>query len=439
MDNLEARTGFLENHQFSTTTKLGGEAIFAVSQEFKNGNNTVLGDRVRLDLRSSFYGRDTLHTRLAAGNLAPNNSFAYPSATSTANTPGFFIPGRSGAEGTQTFNVAPSPFGNNIRLDWLSYYFPVGGSKIYLAAVGGVHSDYASTNNPYFEDYDGGNGSLSTFAQQNPIYRIGGGAGGAITLGVGKGNSFLGPTSISLGYLASNANNPGGFQNANGLTNGSYSALAQANFNLLNRIALGLTYVHSYHNGGTGTSQIFDSGGSSGEIGSHIPLVGTQLANDPRNIFGTAPILSGPGKGGLGALIGSPISANSYGASVAIRPSKFFSVSGFVGETSARYQGIGDGNVWYYGAGVALPNFGKPGNVLGLFAGVEPTLKGFRLAGNNINIGRVDNSYHFEGFYKYQLSDNISVTPGVIWLTNPGQDSTNKNAIIGTLRTTFSF
>jgi carbohydrate-selective porin OprB len=76
---------------------------------------------------------------------------------------------------------------------------------------------------------------------------------------------------------------------------------------------------------------------------------------------------------------------------------------------------------------------------LGIFAGVEPTLRGVRVNGQGVNFGRGDNGYHLEGFYKYQLTDNISVTPGVIWLTNPGQNSTNPDAFIGTLRTTFTF
>ncbi|HEY9730018.1 MAG TPA: carbohydrate porin, partial [Chroococcales cyanobacterium] len=50
-----------------------------------------------------------------------------------------------------------------------------------------------------------------------------------------------------------------------------------------------------------------------------------------------------------------------------------------------------------------------------------------------------DNVWHFEGFYKYKLTDNISVTPGVIWVTAPGQNDNNDDAIIGTLRTTFTF
>jgi len=74
VDNLEGRTAFLEQRQFSTTTKLAGEVILAATDTFDDyANETVFGDRVRLDLRTSFTGRDTLHTRLAAGNLAAFN------------------------------------------------------------------------------------------------------------------------------------------------------------------------------------------------------------------------------------------------------------------------------------------------------------------------------------------------------------------------------
>jgi carbohydrate-selective porin OprB len=48
--------------------------------------------------------------------------------------------------------------------------------------------------------------------------------------------------------------------------------------------------------------------------------------------------------------------------------------------------------------------------------------------------------------YKYRVNDNISITPGVIWLTAPGQVKGGDDAVsglevsvIGTLRTTFTF
>ncbi len=70
VDSLEVRTAELEANQFSTTTKLVGEAIFAVTDSFgdNDNNNTVFQNRVRLDFQTSFTGKDVLHTRIAAGN-----------------------------------------------------------------------------------------------------------------------------------------------------------------------------------------------------------------------------------------------------------------------------------------------------------------------------------------------------------------------------------
>ncbi|HEY9707880.1 MAG TPA: iron uptake porin, partial [Oculatellaceae cyanobacterium] len=77
VDALEARTAELEATQFSTTTKLQAEAIFALAgipsgdrvNGFDVNQNTVLGYRVRLNLDTSFTGEDLLRTRLQAVNL----------------------------------------------------------------------------------------------------------------------------------------------------------------------------------------------------------------------------------------------------------------------------------------------------------------------------------------------------------------------------------
>ncbi|BAY77089.1 carbohydrate-selective porin OprB [Nostoc linckia NIES-25] len=399
VDALEARTAELEANQFSTTTKLVGEAIFAVTDIFGGNtgdvNNTVFQDRVRLDLQSSFTGKDVLHTRLAAGNAL---------AFSQIDNAGFPI---DTAEGSQTFQVGTT--GNNsVIIDWLSYYVPIGPAQLYIAATGGIHSDYVATNNPYFEDYDGGNGALSTFASESPIYRIGGGAGAALTLPFGKGGSILRPSSLTIGYLASNANNPVANQ---GLFEGNYAALGQLNFSIGDSLAIAATYVHGYH--GAGGGNLFDLGGG---LGSTNRVVGTGQANT------------------LTALNGS--SSNSYGIEAAFRPSDKLSISGFISYHDVTGFGADDDyEAWSYGVGVALPDFGKKGNVLGIFAGAEPYARNrpaFAGTGNDI-------PYHFEGFYRYRVSDNISITPGVIWLTSPGQNSSNDDAIIGTLRTTFTF
>jgi hypothetical protein len=127
---------------------------------------------------------------------------------------------------------------------------------------------------------------------------------------------------------------------------------------------------------------------------------------------------------------------------LAFRLSENISISGFGTYTQATVLGKGRGDIWTYGAGVALSDFGKPGSVLGLFAGVEPTLRGVSPGLRGLDarpLGSRDNVWHFEGFYKYKLNDNISVTPGVIWVTAPGQNEDDRDAVIGTLRTTFTF
>ncbi|MEH2258193.1 iron uptake porin [Nostoc sp.] len=397
VDSVEARTAELEANQFSTTTKLVGEAIFVATDIFGNNtgdaNNTVFQDRIRLDLQTSFTGKDLLHTRLAAGNAL---------AFTQVGNDGVAI---NTAEGTQSFQIG-STGNNGVIIDWLAYYVPIGPVQAYFAGTGGIHSDYVPTNNPYFEDFDGGNGALSTFASESPIYRIGGGAGAALTLPLGGSSSFFKP-SLTIGYLASNANDPGPNQ---GLLEGNYAALGQLNFSVGDRFSIGATYVHGYN--GAGSIGLFDGG--SGNPGT-IRVVGTNQANTLLN----------------------PSSSNSYGVSAAFRPSDKLSISGFISYHDVTGVGADDDyEAWSYGLGVALPDLGKKGNVLGIFAGAEPYARNrggvFAGTGNDI-------PYHFEGFYKYRVSDNISITPGVIWLTSPGQNSNNDDAIIGTLRTTFTF
>jgi hypothetical protein len=357
----------------------------------------VFQDRVRLTLESSFSGKDKLVTRLAAGNADLFNSQFGDNAL---------------IEGTQTFNIGNT--GNNdIVLDWLGYYFPVGDNvDVYVAAAGGIHSDYAPTLNPYFEDYDGGNGALTAFASENPIYRIGGGSGIGVNLSFGE-EGILGKTGLSLGYFADGSaftgNDAADPNQKGGLFNGDYAALAQLTFNANDRFGVAATYINSYHNTGTA---MFDAGGDG-------PIVGTALANDP--------------SGGARPLVG-----NSYGLEAAFRITDNISISGFGSYTNAIIIGRGSTDIWSYGGGVAISDLGKEGSVLGVFGGVQPYAgDGAKYASGSIS-GNDNNPWTVEAFYKYQLNDNISITPGVVWVNSVGQQE-NTDAFIGTLRTTFSF
>ncbi|MCY7322913.1 MAG: iron uptake porin [Phormidesmis sp. CAN_BIN36] len=416
VDALEARTSTLEKQQFSTTTKLAGEVIFAVTDEFgvrnTRGNNTVFQDRVRLALNTSFTGSDLLVTRLAAGNAGAFN-LQNPNRLAAGQT------SATNAEGLQTFNFGNTT-NNRIFADWVAYFFNLTEKvRVYVPAVGGLHYDYAPTVSPALDAFDGGTGPLSLFAQRNPIYSIGGGAGAGV-------NFELTPAfTISGGYLADNsgvggapvtgANNP---SDKNGLFNGSYSALAQITFKPSQALSLGLTYVNAYRR-----SSIFDTGaGGSG-------INGTLSANQSlsnRRVNGVAPI--------------TPSQVNAYGVEVAFRLSPKIVLNGFGSYINADFvnDGIGSRTIWTYGAGLAFPDFGKKGNLLGFMAGAEPYLSNPTAVQRRGGIGN-SIPLHLEGFYKYQLNDNISITPGVIWVINPGQNDNNDDVVIGTVRTTFTF
>jgi carbohydrate-selective porin OprB len=55
---------------------------------------------------------------------------------------------------------------------------------------------------------------------------------------------------------------------------------------------------------------------------------------------------------------------------------------------------------------------------------------GFVGASNNIPL-------HIEAFYRYQINDNISITPGLVYLLAPDQQ--DDDALLGVLRNTFTF
>ena len=82
VDGLEARVATVEAQQFSTTTKLNGEAIFAFSGVAGDNATTgadisgrvSLNQRTRLNFITSFTGKDRLYTRLQTSNRPVNFS-----------------------------------------------------------------------------------------------------------------------------------------------------------------------------------------------------------------------------------------------------------------------------------------------------------------------------------------------------------------------------
>ena len=327
-DALESKTATLEKQQFSTTTKLSGEAIFALSQEFnRSGNQAVFQDRVRLSLNTSFTGKDRLLTRLSAGNARP-----FDTAGLNAN---------GDSDGLQTINYGASEnYDNRVSIDKLSYSTRLGDKLgIYIPAWNGQHYDYANTMNPALDSKDSGTTTISMFGQRNPIYSIGGGSGIGINYALGGG------IQVSAGYLAKTAANPTA---GNGLFNGDSSFLAQVSYAPpKSPFQVALTYVNAYKK----TGAIFDGG--AGIQGS----VGTAIANNALAV------------GDGNAIV------NAYGISASYQFSPKFILNAFGTYATADFRipgGSDAATIVTYGVGAAFPDLGKKGNLLGFVVGVEP-------------------------------------------------------------------
>ncbi|MBW4520017.1 MAG: iron uptake porin [Scytolyngbya sp. HA4215-MV1] len=406
VDALEVRTTTLEQQQFSTTTKLHGEVIFAVAgvatgQDADNrdiARITTFSDRVRLNLDTSFTGKDLLRTRLQALN---SNSFFSAAGTGTQ------LP-----EGTLAFNAElddEGPESNGVGLDTLYYQFPIGKkARVTLFANEGEVDDFTNTVNPFLDGDDGASGALSKFGSRNSVYYF-------VPQGTGIGfqYQFSDQIELSLGYLSSTASNPSAKR---GLFNGSYGAIAQLSIQPSDRISLGFTYVNAYNNLGEDLVS---------------PGTGSQKAN-------------------LGLVTDEPVISNAYGIEASVQITPNFFINGWVGYTRSRVVNVGDADIWNYAVALAFPDLGGRGNLAGILVGMEPKVTGADRAiadaftevvsDDNEDSARDRNtSLHVEVFYTLALSDNIAITPGLIWLTAPNHDNRNDDIVIGVIRTTFFF
>ena len=423
VDEIESRTAVLEDNQFSTTTKLTGEAAFQFAQAF--GDEVAAGDdnagldiqnnpeldsepvftnKIRLNFTSSFTGKDKLFTRLSAGNIG--NSFQ-------------LVPGDPPVPitGTREGRFAQDGFsGNDIVVDRLHYQFPVGENlDVTAMAVLGAHHFYAETFNSDLNTGGGATGALTRFGERNPIYRLGIATSSA---GIGTKYTVGELLEFSAGYIAPNAASP---EEENGLTSGNFSALGQVTVKPTENLKIGATYVRSYDTSNGRGRAPFLWGGT-----------GTNAANFQN----------------VGVADEAAIASNSFGAQFEFALNEKISIRGWGGYTDATIINDGDNDngsaeIWNYAAAFVLSDLVKEGNLGALIVGAEPYLTALDLNdeadGDDLGDTELDVPIHVEALYRYQLNDNISLTPGVIWLPTPNQDGDNSDIYIGTLRTTFTF
>ena len=301
LDSLEGRTGFIEQRQFSTTTKLNGTVIFGLASvaagENALGNKIdqvpVLGTRTRLDFDTSFTGKDLLRTRFQIANLDAL------SGTSTL-TP----------EGDLRFTAGTFSTGNDTTaaLDALLYSFPVGEkTTVILEANAGAADDFTDTVNPGF-DGDGDSGALSNFGTRNPIYYLTSGAGLAVR------HTFNDNLELSLGYLATDPANP---TPGSGLFNGPYGAIGQLTIKPRKNLTVGLTYLNAYNNDLT--------------AGSNRANLRSALADNPDGLRLNQSFLDLIPEGSNLAT-----SSNAYGIQASLQLSPKFILGGWAGYTTTR-------------------------------------------------------------------------------------------------------
>ncbi|MBW4683813.1 MAG: iron uptake porin [Komarekiella atlantica HA4396-MV6] len=386
LNKLEAQSVEITANQFSITTQLSISVVLAASDAIgdsadNNPNTTIDSNlafnyRARINLLTSFTGRDRLLVRLQASNRVPN----FNGVTGTNMT-------------RQSFEVGNTD--NNLALNLLEYQFPAGENwQIYLYANAASHHYYATVINPYFASFGGAKGSPSRFLERNPIYRIGNTTGSGFAA-VYKPNESL---RLDLGYLAQNADIATG---AAGLFNGTYSGLVQLSYKPFSNAELGLLYVRNYSDNG-------------------------DLAHRTGSTFSNLPF-------GLGV----PLVSNSYAVSGLWKIFPQLAVSGWFGYTNAeRVDSVqGDADIINYAVNFAFPDLFKKSAIGGLGFGMPPKVIRNAIAARE----DTGTGLHFEAFYEYPLNNNIKLIPGAIYIINSNHNNTNGDIFVGTMRMVLSF
>jgi hypothetical protein len=369
VDGLEAKVGQLEATQFSTTTKLKGEATFVLGgvdgYQTKSGDvaNTAFNYDVRLNFDTSFTGKDLLRTRLRSSNFG-TDPFGSSSSLFKLDK----------ADNTQ------SEVGDNVVIDRLYYQFPVlnnsttltAGAKVRNTEMAWIPSVYKSDILDFFQ-VGGAPG----------VYNKATGAGfGAFWKQKGKQGFVAG-----VNYVAQNGDNSdtGVFNESGGI-----NTLAQIGYRGQNwGVGAGYRY-------GTEGTRVRTFNGLNGASGALVP---GQTSNGYSLNAYWQPSQSGA----------IPSISAGYG---------WNTVSGTVSSAT-------DSQSWF--VGTQWSDVFVKGNSAGVAVGQAPT-------GSDL-----EKATMLEVFYKYQVSDNISITPAIFYASDNQRLAENASKWGGVIQTRFTF
>ncbi len=366
VDGLDAKVGELEANQFSTTTKLRGEATFVLGGvpglETNKGvdvGNTALNYDVRLNLDTSFTGQDLLRTRLRSSNFSTD-----PFASSSSL---FKLDKADNTTGDS---------GNEVVIDRMYYQFLVSESLTLTAGALVRNTEMSWIPSTYKSEV------LDFFAVA--------GAPGVYNKATGAGVGAL-YTSKSgfvagLNYVAQDGDDSqtGVFD-----SDGALNFLAQAGYKATN---WGVGVGYRYGSEGTRPRTY------NGLLGASGAIVDGQESNAVAVNAYWQPLQSG----------WVPSISAGYGYNF---------VSGATGATNAT-----DSDSWF--VGLQWQDAFVAGNTAGVAVGQAPSAE----------TAEVSDATMLEFFYKFQVTDNISITPALFYVDSNQryQDSSKWGGVVST-------
>ncbi|MEM8717885.1 MAG: iron uptake porin [Cyanobacteria bacterium P01_G01_bin.39] len=391
VDELESRAAVLEDNQFSTTTKLKGEVIFAVVDTFgdvdgaDDPTETTFSDRVRLNFDSSFTGKDRLRTRLEAGNV-----------------PVFDEPVGEGGIGIDAARLGfDASNDNDVEINDLYYRTRLFDDRVtlYAGTEGLDINNIFDVQNPVLAS--SGTGALSRFTRRNPILFRGGSEGSGVGASFNLFNDKITVTGLYMTEDGGGDDGSGSPEEAEGIFNGSFNTGAQIEFEPIDNLALSVVYLRTFQ-----TEEDVDLTGDTG----------TDLAEEP---FGDV-----------------DTSADQVGLTASYDIGKFnFAINGAVSFADAQTDSDDSALIYTASGSVSYLDLIKEGSSLSVAGGVVPTV----VENDNV-IGEDDDTpFIVEALYKFPVNDNILITPGAFLLVNPDGDSDNDEVFVTVLRTTFQF
>ena len=436
VDGLDKRVGKLESTQFSTTTKLQGDTVFVIGANAFGGSQandfssngatstgtnsnkrtagaTVFNYDLRLNLLTSFTGKDLLYTRLRSGNFvgSPFNGSPY----SLMALDRAFGGGNSGAA---------SNLNNVVQLDRLYYRFPIGKSFTGLVGPRGRNTEFLAIT-PFFYksdlvDFFTLNGAPGTYNKATGAI-----AGLMWKQNVKKGKPYF---AASTSYVAPEAYNG---NTANSVTDNAGGGIlgdnSRGSFTTQVGVAApqwALAFAWRYGQCGqafrrgtqyanqTESCGPTNTGAASTAYSNNFALTG---AWQPKKAGGIVPSLN------LGWGYTALAQSNLVNSQIP-------------GVNSA--ANIGAAQSWTLGLQWA-DAFAK-GNSAGMAVG-QPQFA------TSLRNGRTpqDGNFAWEWWYKFKVSDNISITPAIFYLSRPAgqftQPGQSNNVFGGLVQTQFRF